>query len=115
MWICTTSILASDAGAPTVTGQDWRMHAGGPTEPENLPGRADVVVVGAGIVGLATARALQLARPGLNVVVVDKEARAAAHQSGHNSGVVHAGLYYRPGSRKALLCTVGTSRAARLV
>jgi (S)-2-hydroxyglutarate dehydrogenase len=64
-------------------------------------------VVGAGIVGLATARALQLARPGLAVVVVDKEGRSAAHQSGHNSGVVHAGIYYRPGSRKASLCRVG--------
>jgi len=72
-----------------------------------LPEQADVVVIGAGIVGLATARAVQVARPDLHVVVVDKEPRVAAHQSGHNSGVVHAGLYYRPGSRKAQLCRDG--------
>jgi (S)-2-hydroxyglutarate dehydrogenase len=72
-----------------------------------LPTHADVVVIGAGIVGLATARALQLARPELAVVVVDKESQSAAHQSGHNSGVVHAGIYYRPGSRKAQLCREG--------
>ena len=74
---------------------------------EALPERADVVVVGAGIVGLATARAVQLGRPGLRVVVVDKEARPAAHQSGHNSGVIHAGIYYRPGTQKAELCRAG--------
>jgi L-2-hydroxyglutarate oxidase len=66
-----------------------------------------VVVIGAGIVGLATARALQLTRPELSVVVVDKESQSAAHQSGHNSGVVHAGIYYRPGSQKAQLCRAG--------
>lgn len=64
-----------------------------------------VVVVGAGIVGLATARALAAA--GHRVVVVDKETDVGRHQSGHNSGVVHAGLYYRPGSAKARLCTAG--------
>jgi (S)-2-hydroxyglutarate dehydrogenase len=74
---------------------------------EAWPARADVVVIGAGIVGLATARAVQLRAPGLTVVVVDKEPRLAAHQSSHNSGVVHAGLYYRPGSDKARLCQSG--------
>ncbi len=69
--------------------------------------RADVVVVGAGIVGLATARALLLARPGTTVVVLEREASIAAHQSGHNSGVIHSGLYYAPGSLKAQLCTSG--------
>jgi L-2-hydroxyglutarate oxidase len=73
----------------------------------SLPERADVVVCGAGIVGLATARAVQLADPGLTVVVIDKEATVAAHQSGHNSGVIHAGLYYAPGSQKAQLCRSG--------
>ena len=72
-----------------------------------LPATADVVVIGAGIVGLATARAVQRADPDLTVVVLDKEDRVAAHQSGHNSGVVHAGLYYRPGSTKAELCRSG--------
>ncbi|HEX5825920.1 MAG TPA: FAD-dependent oxidoreductase, partial [Candidatus Limnocylindrales bacterium] len=64
-------------------------------------------MIGAGIVGLATALRLLEARPDLRLVVLDKEDRVAAHQSGHNSGVVHAGLYYAPGSAKALLCREG--------
>jgi L-2-hydroxyglutarate oxidase len=72
--------------------------------------RADVAVVGAGIVGLATARALLLAHPRLRLVVVDKEPRIAAHQTGHNSGVLHAGVYYAPGSRKAAMCRVGKAQ-----
>jgi (S)-2-hydroxyglutarate dehydrogenase len=69
--------------------------------------RVDLVVVGAGIVGLATARAALLSRPGMSVVVVDKEASLAEHQSGRNSNVIHAGVYYRPGSEKARLCSAG--------
>jgi (S)-2-hydroxyglutarate dehydrogenase len=69
--------------------------------------RADVLVVGAGIVGLATARAVVRAHPGRSVVVIEKEASVAAHQSGHNSGVIHAGVYYQPGSSKASLCAAG--------
>ena len=68
---------------------------------------SDVVVVGAGIVGLATARALLRSKPGLKITVVDKEATIAAHQTGHNSGVLHAGVYYAPGSRKAVMCRAG--------
>jgi len=64
-------------------------------------------VVGAGIVGLAVARELTRRRPGTRVVVLEKENRVAAHQTGHNSGVVHAGIYYQPGSLKAKLCTRG--------
>jgi L-2-hydroxyglutarate oxidase LhgO len=64
-------------------------------------------VVGGGIVGLAVGRELVRARPGARVVVLEKEDRVAAHQTGHNSGVVHAGIYYRPGSLKAELCTRG--------
>ncbi|HEY5155086.1 MAG TPA: L-2-hydroxyglutarate oxidase, partial [Acidimicrobiales bacterium] len=67
----------------------------------------DLVVVGAGIVGLATARAWQQAHPDDRVVVVDKEPAVAAHQSGHNSGVIHAGVYYPTGSRKAAWCAAG--------
>ena len=67
----------------------------------------DVVVIGAGILGLATARRLLLDRPSLRVLVVEQEPQVAAHQSGHNSGVVHAGLYYAPGSLKARLCREG--------
>ncbi len=67
----------------------------------------DVLVIGAGIVGLAVARELGLRRPGLAVTVVDKEPVVGAHQTGRNSGVVHAGLYYEPGSLKATLCRRG--------
>jgi L-2-hydroxyglutarate oxidase len=69
--------------------------------------RADVVVVGGGIVGLATARAVLRTRPSTSVVVVEKEATVGAHQSGRNSGVIHAGVYYKPGSEKARMCTAG--------
>ncbi|MFG3441902.1 L-2-hydroxyglutarate oxidase [Nonomuraea sp. NPDC047897] len=65
-------------------------------------------VVGAGIVGLAVARELAMAR-GAEVTVLDKEQQVAAHQTGHNSGVVHAGLYYPPGSLKARLCREGVA------
>ncbi len=67
----------------------------------------DVVVVGGGIVGLATARALLEQRPGLKVVVLEKADDIATGQTGHNSGVIHAGLYYAPGSLKARLCRAG--------
>ncbi len=67
----------------------------------------DVVVVGGGIIGLATARELLLRRPSLSVLLLEREAELASHQSGHNSGVVHAGLYYAPGSVKARLCVAG--------
>src|SRR5512139_1764350 len=67
----------------------------------------DIAIVGGGIVGCATAYALGEAQPGLKLVLLEKEGRLAAHQTGHNSGVIHAGLYYRPGSLKAENCTAG--------
>ncbi len=67
----------------------------------------DVTIIGAGIVGLATAWRLLEAKPGLKVAVVDKENTVAAHQSSHNSGVIHSGIYYKPGSMKALNCREG--------
>jgi (S)-2-hydroxyglutarate dehydrogenase len=67
----------------------------------------DVVIVGAGIVGLATAHQLLTERPGVDVVVLEKEEQIMRHQSGHNSGVIHSGAYYRPGSKKASLCLRG--------
>lgn len=73
----------------------------------------DVAVVGAGLVGLATAKALLEARPELDLTVVDKEDRIAAHQSGRNSGVLHAGLYYQPGSLKARFCREGRAELVR--
>jgi L-2-hydroxyglutarate oxidase len=75
-----------------------------------LTARSDVVVVGAGIVGLATARQLLRSKPGLKITVLDKEATIAAHQTGHSSGVLHAGVYYAPGSRKAVLCRAGKAQ-----
>ena len=80
--------LPSPAGAP----------AGGPV---------DVAIVGGGIVGLATALRLLEQRPDLRLVILERESELAMHQSGHNSGVVHAGLYYAPGSLKARLCREG--------
>jgi L-2-hydroxyglutarate oxidase LhgO len=65
----------------------------------------DVVIVGAGIVGLATG--LSLSEKGARVTLVDKEAVIASHQTGHNSGVLHTGIYYRPGSSKARFCVEG--------
>jgi len=69
--------------------------------------RCDVTIVGAGIVGLATALALTEEFPGCKTVVLEKEPQPAQHQTGHNSGVIHAGIYYRPGSYKATLCVEG--------
>src|SRR5215813_13179287 len=66
-----------------------------------------VIVVGGGIVGLATAYKLTLARPSWRVIVLEKEREVCRHQSGHNSGVLHAGLYYAPGSAKARLAVSG--------
>jgi (S)-2-hydroxyglutarate dehydrogenase len=69
--------------------------------------RADVVVIGGGIVGLATVRAVGRAYPDRSIVVLEKERAVATHQSGRNSGVIHAGVYYKPGSIKARFCTAG--------
>ncbi len=68
---------------------------------------ADVIVVGGGLVGLGTALRLLEAKPGLRLLLLEKEAKLAAHQSGNNSGVLHAGLYYKPGSEKARLSVEG--------
>ena len=69
----------------------------------------DVVVVGGGIVGLATASEILRRRPGADVLVVEKESEVAQHQTGHNSGVIHAGVYYAPGSLKARFCREGAA------
>lgn len=76
---------------------------------------ADIVVVGAGIVGLATARALRARGPDQRIVILDKEPTPGHHQSGHNSGVIHSGIYYRPGSDKASLVAAGRSELLELV
>ena len=67
----------------------------------------DVVIIGAGIVGLATALKIKEKNRALSVIVIDKEDQVAAHQTGHNSGVIHSGLYYKPGSLKATNCITG--------
>lgn len=74
------------------------------TEP---PREADLVVVGAGIVGLAVAREVALRHDRIRVAVIEREPRIAAHQTTHSSGVIHAGIYYEPGSLKARLCVSG--------
>lgn len=68
---------------------------------------SDVVVIGGGIVGLAAAYQLTRLRPGASVVILEKEAGPAHHQTGHNSGVLHSGIYYKPGSLRAVNCRSG--------
>ena len=67
----------------------------------------DVIIVGGGIVGLATAHRLLEARPELNIALFEKESMVSMHQTGNNSGVIHSGLYYKPGSLKAKNCIEG--------
>ena len=69
----------------------------------------DVIIIGGGIVGLATALELQNRNPDAAIVVLEKEPQLASHQSGHNSGVIHAGVYYAPGSLKARFCREGVA------
>ncbi|TNM95853.1 L-2-hydroxyglutarate dehydrogenase, mitochondrial [Takifugu flavidus] len=101
----------------TLSGACFR--AAGPAQPRLLkasPSRQlhstyDVAVVGGGIVGLATARELLLRHPSLSFILLEKEKELAVHQSGHNSGVIHSGIYYTPGSLKARLCVRGATLA----
>ena len=67
----------------------------------------DICIIGGGIVGLATAYKLSLQKPDLKILLLEKEPQLAAHQTGHNSGVIHSGIYYKPGSYKALKCVEG--------
>lgn len=67
----------------------------------------DVLVVGGGIVGFATARALLTRNSSLQVALVEKENGPSVHQTGHNSGVIHAGIYYKPGTMRAKMCIEG--------
>jgi L-2-hydroxyglutarate oxidase LhgO len=67
----------------------------------------DIVIIGGGIVGLATAYKIAVNYPRLRIAVLEKEPALASHQTGHNSGVIHSGLYYKPGSAKAMTCTDG--------
>src|SRR5215470_14308357 len=67
----------------------------------------DIAIIGGGIIGLATARALLERSPSLRLALCEKEAELGTHQTGHNSGVIHSGIYYKPGSFKARLCVEG--------
>ncbi len=69
----------------------------------------DFAIIGAGIVGLSAAREILRARPGSSIIVLEKESAVAQHQTGHNSGVIHAGIYYAPGSLKARFCHEGAA------
>jgi L-2-hydroxyglutarate oxidase LhgO len=73
----------------------------------------DLLVIGAGILGLATAREILTRRPKTRVIVIDKETAIGRHQTGHNSGVIHSGIYYAPGSLKAQLCVTGRKQLTR--
>lgn len=76
--------------------------------------KCDVLIIGAGVVGLATGIALLLSRPSLKVIIVEKEKRVALHASGRNSGVIHAGFYYSPESLKAKFCRDGNREIRKL-
>ncbi len=67
----------------------------------------DIIIIGGGIVGLATALKIKERQPGVNLALIEKEKQLAAHQTGHNSGVIHSGIYYKPGSLKATNCIRG--------
>ncbi len=67
----------------------------------------DVIIIGAGLVGLATAYQTKLKNPGSKILILEKENNVSLHQSGHNSGVIHSGIYYKPGSLKAKNCIEG--------
>ena len=72
--------------------------------------QTDIIIIGGGIIGLATAYQFSLDYPQLKITLLEKEEQLAAHQTGHNSGVLHTGIYYKPGSLKALNCLEGKSR-----
>ncbi len=84
-----------------------------PRPKHGVRSRMDVAIVGAGIVGLTTARALAAARPDLRIALLEKEPVIAKHQTGSNSGVIHSGLYYKPGSLKARLTVQGKDELQR--
>ena len=70
----------------------------------------DIAIVGGGIIGVSTAYNLQISYPDLKILLLEKESDPGTHQTGHNSGVIHSGLYYKPGSKKADFCFRGRNK-----
>jgi (S)-2-hydroxyglutarate dehydrogenase len=89
------------------------LSANGNSSRFDLAWSGDVAVVGGGIIGLAVARELLRRRPHVRLTVLEKEADIATHQTGHNSGVIHSGIYYKPGSLKARACVAGSAEMMR--
>src|SRR5439155_18614005 len=89
-----------------LTGQLFRPES-------HMPTQVDIAIIGAGLVGLATGLRFMERLPGVSLVVLEKEASIASHQSGRNSGVIHSGIYYKPGSLKAQLCLEGSKQMVR--
>ena len=81
--------------------------------PCSMPSRVNVAVIGGGIVGLATGLEILGRFPSVSLTIIEKESEVAAHQTSHNSGVIHSGIYYKPGSLKARLCTEGVTALLR--
>src|SRR4026207_511253 len=94
--------------APRTTGAPRRPDPDGILAAVTQSG--DLAIIGGGIVGLATALALTEAHPRLRLILLEKEPQLAGHQTGHNSGVIHSGIYYKPGSLKARTCVDGARR-----
>lgn len=111
-----SSPLAQDKEYPILRGRSLLLSTlagdgGGSSALGTLKGdKADVAIIGGGIVGLATAREIVTRFPKASVVVVEKEKKLVPHQTSHNSGVIHAGIYYEPGSDMANLCVEGAKR-----
>ena len=76
-------------------------------------GKFDIAVIGAGIIGLSTAMSLSQKFPSLRIGIIEKSSTVASQQSGHNSGVIHSGIYYKPGSFKARFCVEGRASMVR--
>ncbi len=87
------------------------VASGDRQEPESWQG--EIVIIGGGILGLASGRELLRRRPGTRVIVLEREPELASEQTGHNSGVIHSGIYYKPGSLKARFCVAGAAELTR--
>jgi L-2-hydroxyglutarate oxidase LhgO len=103
----------ADDGTTTTIAVEGRATTTLPATATMLDGIATIVIVGGGIVGLAAAREILQRRPGTSLILLEKEATIGQHQTGHNSGVIHSGIYYVPGSLKARLCVAGAAAMMR--